>query len=349
MASHYEIEQGGRLRAALREWIAGLTTVKVVDAQYEAAIAALDKALVGTITYMKRRREGHPQDWEREQYLTNQWNVASQAVSPLDPDLSNACMMKGLGWTDPTIWDAAQKRGFSISLESMQEARWALNRRRQAATTASASTEARALRLLEAIYDRTHETGDPVFVEDLASDVELSKPEAQAAWRYLSEKHLIKTFRIPYTARINTNGQDIIEKGKSEPDQPVRGFGQVTYNTINIHNMNHSSIQQAGADSSLTQSNTYGAADLRDLKRALELLEEHLEELDLASPDRRRARTQIATLNAQLSGDPDPGSMREIGKTLRNITEGAVASLIATAGQPALWGFVAEVFKRWFA
>jgi|SRR5947209_7496648 len=337
-----------RLTDALNGWIGALTTAKVADARYETAIVAFDKALIGTIKYMKERKEGDPVNREREVRLTMLWNKASQAISPLDSDLAHACMMKGLGWTDPTVWDSAEAQGLAIGVEDMQNARMTLTRKRQAANTASETSEARALRLLDAIYERTRDTNQPVFVADLASDVALSESEAQSAWRYLAEKELIKTFGIPYTARINAHGQDLIEKGMQEPDQPIRGFGSATYNTINIHSMSHSSIQLAGAESTQSQSNVYGTQDFDDLSRALDLLEQHLDELGLAGVENRKAKTQINTLKAQLSGEPDAASIREIGKTLRNITEGAIAGLIASAAQPSIWSFVGAVFTRCF-
>jgi hypothetical protein len=337
-----------RLTDALNDWIGALTVAKVADARYEAAIIAFDKALISTIKYMKARKEGNPVNREREDRLTMLWNRASQAIAPLDSDLSDACMMKGLGWTDPTVWDTAEAQGLAIGVEDMQNARTTLTKKRQAAITASESSEARALRLLEAIYEKTRDSNQPVFVSDLLSDVALSELDAQSAWRYLAEKRLIKTFGIPYTARINANGQDLIEKGIQHPDQPLRGFGSTTYNTINIQSMNQSSIQQAGAESVQSVSNVYGAQDLADLERAVDLLDEHLHELGLASLENRKARTQINTLKVQLAGDPDPGSIREIGKTLRNITEGAIAGLVAAAAQPSVWSFVEAVLKRSF-
>jgi predicted acyl esterase len=203
MALSWDVHKGAHLQAALEAWINHLEPSSIEDKRYQTAFEAFDEALVGTIEYMKARREGQPEDLSREYALTGLWKTASQAISPLDPDLSDACMMKGLGWTDPTVWDAAEREGLKISVEDMQNARMALNKKRQAARVAARETsEARALRLLQAIYDKTHDTSNPVFVAQLASDVGLSETEAQASWRYLSEKGLIKTFSIPYTARI---------------------------------------------------------------------------------------------------------------------------------------------------
>jgi hypothetical protein len=41
-------------------------------------------------------------------------------------------MMKGLGWTDPQKWSAAEKQGFKIGVEDIENARMVLNAKRQA-------------------------------------------------------------------------------------------------------------------------------------------------------------------------------------------------------------------------
>jgi len=45
---------------------------------------------------------------------------------------------------------------------------------------------------------------------------------AQSAWRYLSEKGLIKTFNIPYTEGINASGSDTIEKARRHQTSDAR-------------------------------------------------------------------------------------------------------------------------------
>ena len=52
----------------------------------------------------------------------------------------------------------------------------------------------------------------------------------------------------------------------------------------------------------------------------------------------KRASAQIAIIEAQATDDePDPVIIKQAGSTLRNITEGAIGSLVATAVQPAVW------------
>src|ERR1700722_11357092 len=75
----------------------------------------------------------------------------------------------------------------------------------------------------------------------------------------------------------------------------------------------------------------------QDLGRLVTEFSSHLDDLNLEARQKRKAEAQIATLKAQLSDEPDPVIVRQAGRTLRNITEGAIASLIATAAQPTIW------------
>ena len=61
-----------------------------------------------------------------------------------------------------------------------------------------------------------------------------------------------------------------------------------------------------------------------------------------------KANAQIATLKAQLTDEPDPVIVKQAGRTLRNITEGAIGSLLATAAQPTVWAWVREIMPRLF-
>jgi len=53
-------------------------------------------------------------------------------------------------------------------------------------------------------------------------------------------------------------------------------------------------------------------------------------------------------LKAQLIDEPNPVILKEAGKTLRNVTEGAIGGLITTAVQPGIWQFVQDVLARLF-
>jgi hypothetical protein len=212
------------------------------------------------------------------------------------------------------------------------------------------TAQARALRLLEEIYKRTVITGNPVHATKLAATIGSTEQEALVAWRYLKQRALINTHgdHVAGAASVNANGIDTIEKAREQPSQPPPGFGSVTYNTVHIHHMQGGAIQQAGAHSAQHQTITYNSKDLDDLRQAIEILEKHIDELNLHAAAKRKALVQVDTLKAQLGDDePNPTILKEAGRTLRNITEGAIGGVIAT-GVTEHWQLVHDVLTRMF-
>jgi hypothetical protein len=191
--------------------------------------------------------------------------------------------------------------------------------------------QARALRLLEAIYERTVINRHPVHATQLAVAIGSTEEEALAAWQYLKERDLIKAYNVAGTARVNANGIDTIEKAREQPSHPPPGFGSVTYNTLNIGHMEGGGIQLAGAHSTQHQTITYNSQDLDDLRQAIDILENRIDELNLDAAAKRKALAQVGTLKAQLSDEPNPIIIKEAGRTLRNITEGAIGGLLSAA------------------
>lgn len=208
------------------------------------------------------------------------------------------------------------------------------------------SSQGKALRLLKSIYDQTRRQTQPVFVAELVPSIGLTEEDSQAAWRYLKDKGLIDTFNILYTARINGAGVDAIENAQRQPDQSTPNFPAITYNivnnnTVHVGTATNSPIQQAGAHSVQAQTTTYSEQDRSDLTRLVNDLAAHLDELQLDARQQQKAKAQVATLHAQLSDEPDPVIVKQAGRVLRNITESAIASVIATATtQPAMWTWV---------
>jgi hypothetical protein len=221
---------------------------------------------------------------------------------------------------------------------------------RNAIMTESPTNQSKALQLLKAIYDKTRSSTEPVFISEL--DAGLSEEDSKAAWRYLEDRGLIETFNVPYTARVNGAGVDAIENAQRDPDQPSPNFPSVSYNivynTMHVGTMSNSPVQQGGVQSAQDLTVKYGAEDLSDLGRLLSELILHLDDLPIDARQKHKAEAQIATLKAQLTDEPDPVIVRQAGRTLRNITEGAIGSLIATAAQPTVWTWVGEVMRRLF-
>jgi hypothetical protein len=212
------------------------------------------------------------------------------------------------------------------------------------------TAQAKALRLLEAIYERTVTTGRPVHSVKLAATIGSTEEEALAAWRYLKQKDLINTHGASGAtgpASVNHKGIDAIEDAKNHPDKPSPGFGSVTYNTIHIQHMHGGGIAQAGAHSTQHQTITYNSQDLDDLRQAIDILENRIDELNLDAAAKRKALAQVGTLKAQLSDEPNPIIIKEAGRTLRNITEGAIGGLLSAAAIDH-WQLVHDVLTRLF-
>jgi hypothetical protein len=98
----------------------------------------------------------------------------------------------------------------------------------------------------------------------------------------------------------------------------------------------------------MTQTVSYSREDLDDLRRLVEMFDAHLDDLNLDAAAKQKAMVQVATIKAQLQDDPDPVIVKQAGRTLRNVTEGAIGSLLANAVQPAVWAlaslFIAKLF-----
>jgi len=80
-----------------------------------------------------------------------------------------------------------------------------------------------------------------------------------------------------------------------------------------------------------------------DMTRFVEEFSAHIHELGLDERQEQRAKAQIDVIRTELESGPDDGVIAQSGRTLRNITEGAVASLIATAAQPTVWQWIHQM------
>ena len=151
------------------------------------------------------------------------------------------------------------------------------------------------------------------------------------------------SFRNASLATLQTASQELLA------GLTYNTVNNIVNNTANIGTAVNSPIQQAGAHSTQEQHTAYGIQERTDLNRLVTEFVTHLKELRLDAKNLQKATAQIATLQAQLAGDdPNPVIVRQAGRTLRNITEGAIAGLISTAAQPTVWAWVTEVMTRLF-
>jgi hypothetical protein len=226
--------------------------------------------------------------------------------------------------------------------EGVRAVRVGYIRERSIAMPAAETVQAKALRMLQVIYERTQSGNGGIDIEEVRGLLGMSLEDASAGWTYLTDKNLITRFTIPTVARINAQGVDAIEAAKSQPDKTTSIFPSVTYNTINVHHMVSSTIQQGGAGATMTTT-SYSVEAVENLGKLVTVFESRLGELNLDEAKERAARTQVATIKVQLADEPDPVIVNQAGRTLRNITEGAIGSLVATAAQPGIWHWVQGV------
>ncbi len=213
----------------------------------------------------------------------------------------------------------------------------------------SSTSQMQALHLLRSIYDQTKGNGEPIIVNQPGQSAGLTTEEAQAAWRYLKDAGLIQTFSMEYAARISAAGIDAIESASKHPNQPIAQFPGATFNILKIDRAYNSNVQQAGGQSSQIQNSTGSKDSGDDLSRLIAILRAHFSELRLGEAEKRKAWAQVETLSAQLTDEPNPVIVQEAGRTLRNIIEGAVGSLVASATQPAIWQWVGSTLPTLFS
>lgn len=79
-----------------------------------------------------------------------------------------------------------------------------------------------------------------------------------------------------------------------------------------------------------------------DIRKLVKEFTDHLDELNLDDGQKQRVELQIATLRTEIDGEPDPAIVKQAARTLRNVTEGAIGSLLATAVQPSVWHWVQQ-------
>ena len=107
-----------------------------------------------------------------------------------------------------------------------------------------------------------------------------------------------------------------------------------------VHNVFYGSVGSLAQNSEHFSQTVSMGIQPQDLTRLVTDLTKHLDELNLDVRQKQRAEVQIAALKAEIAGSPDSALVGQAGRTLRNITEGAIGSLLATATQPAVWQWI---------
>jgi AbiTii len=110
-----------------------------------------------------------------------------------------------------------------------------------------------------------------------------------------------------------------------------------------VQNIFHGAIGSFAQNShDFTQSAKFDLATI-DVSRFVSEFRAHLRELNLSPENEKRVDVQLNTIEAQLVDEPNPTIVREAGRTIRNITEGAIGSLVAAATQPQVWAWIHSI------
>lgn len=192
--------------------------------------------------------------------------------------------------------------------------------------------------ILKAIYRKSDGGKKSAFTPDIQIAFEQLAKDAfyDLVIQYVNDGILLDRGR-GYVA-LTPNGMDIaIELINPSPS--------INHNSIHIGSVVNSPIQQ-GIHSKLHQKTTYEAHNNSDLQMLVDLIRENLAALKLPTNDEKKVKAQIATIEAQLLDEPNPSIINEAGKTLKNITEGAIGSLLAAAAQPGLWDAVKALLSK---
>jgi chitinase len=188
-----------------------------------------------------------------------------------------------------------------------------------------AEQKLRRFRFLKYLYERTGGSeAESVPHEDIAQNIGLSQDGYRNVWLYLAHEGLVDGTRG--SARLTHAGVVEIEAALSNPDQPTVHF---PVNIIHIEQMSHSQIQQGTAGS--TQSGTFTSLDLGAVAEFVRELKAQLSQLGLAGDDEAVAQSDITTIESQLSSPrPKVEIIKESLRSIRNIAEGAVGSMVAS-------------------
>lgn len=160
-----------------------------------------------------------------------------------------------------------------------------------------------------------------------------------SAWQEIAPQELeqlrsaIKNRVLDFILKIEAENPDAGEAViGSKPIPPNKLQPLVNYFFGNVGNV-------AQHSENVSQIANFGL-DVAELARLVEELSMHLGDLKLDERQTLRAEAQISALRAELKGEPNWANVRQAGRTLRNILEGAIASLLATGVQPTVWQFI---------
>ena len=116
-----DVEQAKLLLKELPKWLESLQDEEVKNHKYDAALNAVDKAILETRKYLRHRREGGDRDRAAEQRLSKLWSDTCSKIQRYDGYLAGLCSVKANGWADEATWDTPENRNLPIRVDQMLE------------------------------------------------------------------------------------------------------------------------------------------------------------------------------------------------------------------------------------
>jgi bifunctional N-acetylglucosamine-1-phosphate-uridyltransferase/glucosamine-1-phosphate-acetyltransferase GlmU-like protein len=131
---------------------------------------------------------------------------------------------------------------------------------------------------------------------------------------------------LEWALRLEKDG--ILGEGMALTKEEKHLASSITYN-VHVEHMSNSQFQQG------TQHSTQileASRDLEKVNELLQLLKGSLDKMRLDSQKRSELEAEIGTIETQLASPKPKGTIiREAGRSIRNILEGAAGSSLATA------------------
>ena len=115
-----------------------------------------------------------------------------------------------------------------------------------------------------------------------------------------------------------------------------------------VHNIFNAPVGNIAQNSENVQQSAHIGVPPEDLLRLVRELSRHIGELGLGERQLQRAQGQLRVIQTELEGETDATVLMQAGRTVRNITEGAIASLIASGAQPAVWHWIHQTMVAAF-
>jgi hypothetical protein len=212
-------------------------------------------------------------------------------------------------------------------IDGLRSLRVGYIRERSIAMPPEETVQAKALRILRLIYERTRGSEGGIDIQDVWQLLGMSEEDVKAGWTYLTDKHLITTFNIPTVARINAHGVDAIEAAQLQPDKTTPIFPSVTYNVI-IHGTGAGSqVNVATSGSSqVSRVSQTDPAVLREFIDGVRLLVQQTEGLLSKAGLSSERQQEVAMLLTELrkgteATKPDTSQLRSGLESLKHVME----------------------------